>query len=196
MVKRKRAVEHLGGQRKKPGQDSTIGRTLGSLNVKESKSAREQAEPYRLATVRFPIDALSPIWSVGSNRPIDEGHKQRLVEVFKEHGLRRSDVSTRLLVACSRNDVETMKDAMGLADDISIPMEEGAKEPTWPYFKDWMQVVGERAELMAGNHRVEALKEILSRSEDGTGDDERWWLCDLYDKGLVFSHPPEIASRN
>lgn len=182
-MKRKRVVEQLGGQRK-------TARTSASLNVKESKSAREQAEAYRLATVRFPIDALSPIWSVGSNRPIDEGHKRRLVEVFKEHGLRRSDVSSRLLVACGRDDVEKMKEAMGLANDISVLVEEAGKESIWPYFKDWMQVVGKRAELMAGNHRVEALKEILSRSEDGAGNDERWWVCDLYDKGSVFSHAP------
>jgi hypothetical protein len=75
--------------------------------------------------------------------------------------------------------VEKMKDAMGLAnveDDVSLPVGEvQLKEPAWPYFKDWMQVVGKKAELMAGNHWVEVLKELLSRS--GDGDDERWWLC-------------------
>jgi hypothetical protein len=191
-MKRKTQVKQLDEKRKMLCQNGMIKRSSKPLDLKDSKSAREQAEPYRLATVKFPIDALSPIWSMGTNRPINETHKRTLGELFKHQGLRRSDISNRLLVACDREDVEKMKDAMGLAnveDDISLPVGEvQRKEPAWPYFKDWMQVVGKEAELMAGNHRVEALKELLSRSEDG--DDERWWLCDLYDKGLFFSHIP------
>lgn len=201
-MKRKPQAGQLDGERKKkPCRSDATTRAAKSSNVKDSKSAREQAEPYRLATVRFPIDALSAIWTVGTNRPIDEAHKRKLAELFKDHGLRRSDVSNRLLVACGREDFEKMRGAMGLAnvkDGPSAPMGEAEpKEQAWPYFKDWMQVVGKAAELMAGNHRMEALKELLSRSGNENGNDERWWLCDLYDKGLVFSHVlDEVGNRN
>ncbi len=44
---------------------------------------------------------------------------------------------------------------------------------------------------------MEALKELLSRSGNENGNDERWWLCDLYDKGLVFSHVlDKVDNRN
>jgi hypothetical protein len=39
-------------------------------------------------------------------------------------------------------------------------------------FKGWNIIIGEKAELMAGNHRVEALKEYLRRSK--SSENERW----------------------
>ncbi len=48
-------------------------------------------------------------------------------------------------------------------------------------FQDWPKVVGDKAELIAGNHRVEALNKYLQLI--GSGDEERWWVCDIYDKG-------------
>jgi hypothetical protein len=35
------------------------------------------------------------------------------------------------------------------------------KESKWPSFEEWNTIIGERAELMAGNYRVEAFKEHL-----------------------------------
>lgn len=198
-MKRKHQAQHTGGKWKKPHHDNAAKQSSKAFDLKHSKSVREQAEPYRLATVKFPIDALSAIWSVGANRPINESHKRRLGAIFREQGLRRSDINNRLRVACSKEDVEKMKDAMGPGNveaDALFPLEDvSTKEHAWPYFKDWMEVVGKEAELMAGNHRVEALKEMLSRS--GGGDDERWWLCDLYDKGSSLQPQPlRIAIRN
>jgi hypothetical protein len=182
-------------KRRKQCQDSTTAKhSVQALRLKDSKSVREEAAPYRLATVKFPIDALSPIWSVGTNRKINEPHKRKLCGLFKEQGLRRVDVSNRLRVACSKEDVEKMKNAMGLVDidsDGYLSLEgTQTKELPWPYFKNWMQVVGKKAELMAGNHRVEALKEML---KSGGEVDERWWLCDLYNKGK-YSKPQIINS--
>jgi hypothetical protein len=51
----------------------------------------------------------------------------------------------------------------------------------WVSFMDWMLVNGRPAELMAGNHRMEALKEHLKQLK--SADDERWWICDIYDQG-------------
>jgi hypothetical protein len=42
------------------------------------KSVREQAEPYRLSTAKFPLKALTPSWSIGSNRTVDMKHMQDL----------------------------------------------------------------------------------------------------------------------
>ena len=53
----------------------------------------------------------------------------------------------------------------------------------YPSFKGWDVIIGEKAELMAGNHRVEALKEYLRRSK--SSENERWWICDVYDKGII-----------
>ena len=50
-------------------------------------------------------------------------------------------------------------------------------------FEGWDIIIGEKAELMAGNHRVEALKEYIRRSK--SPENERWWICDVYDKGIV-----------
>ena len=42
----------------------------------------------------------------------------------------------------------------------------------WPFFDDWVAVTGAKAELIAGRHRVEALKENLQRRK--CTEDERW----------------------
>ncbi|PVH70941.1 hypothetical protein DL98DRAFT_660914 [Cadophora sp. DSE1049] len=47
-------------------------------NLKSVKPARELAKPYRVCTAKFPINALTPSWSVGSNRPVND--KQDYVE--------------------------------------------------------------------------------------------------------------------
>jgi hypothetical protein len=60
---------------------------------------------------------------------------------------------------------------------------------SWPAFDDWMVVNRSRAEVLAGQHRVEALKLYLRRiSSNHSGahafeKDQSWWICDIYDKG-------------
>jgi hypothetical protein len=55
----------------------------------------------------------------------------------------------------------------------------------WPSFLEWEYVNPETVELMAGHHRVEALrmylKECSKDAQDAKG--ESWWLCDVYDQG-------------
>ncbi|KAF2462508.1 uncharacterized protein BDR25DRAFT_320678, partial [Lindgomyces ingoldianus] len=64
------------------------------------------------------------------------------------------------------------------------------EEFEWPSFEDWDMVVGEKAELMAGNHRVEALKKRLRLL--GCGKEERWWICDIYNKDAL---PPHLRTK-
>ena len=50
-------------------------------------------------------------------------------------------------------------------------------------FKGWDIIVREKAELIAGNYRVEALKEYLRRSK--SSKNERWWIYNIYNKGII-----------
>jgi hypothetical protein len=154
--------------------------------LKEVDSIHDQARPYRLVTAKFPIDSLTPVWTVGANRPIDDAHKRRLCEIFKEQGVLRKDLGYRLRVACTKAQVQKMLDHINRgrahnADSGSVDSPGDKSE--YPSFEGWDIIIGEKAELMAGNHRVEALKEYLRRSK--SPENERWWICDVYDKGIV-----------
>lgn len=162
----------------------------GTVDLVKSKSLREQAEPYRLATAKFRIDALTSTWSLGSNRQIHESHVQSLCRIFDEQGLQREPVENHLLIACSKEEVQRMRGHLAQAEH-EISEREGISPswPSWPSFGDWISVNGNRAEIMAGQHRVEALKLYLRRmssSHPGAQafeKDQSWWICDIYDKG-------------
>jgi hypothetical protein len=154
--------------------------------LKEVDSIYDQARPYFLATAKFPIDSLTPVWTVGANRPIDDAHKRRLCEIFKEQGVLRKDLGYRLRVACTKAQVQKMLDHInrGRAHSADLgSVDTPRDESEYPSFEGWDIIIGEKAELMAGNHRVEALKEYLRRSK--SSENERWWICDVYDKGIV-----------
>ena len=66
-----------------------------------TESVIAQAKPYLLATAKFPIEALTPIWKVGRNRQIDTKHVQNLYRIFKEQNLQREVDENHLRIACS-----------------------------------------------------------------------------------------------
>lgn len=154
--------------------------------IREADSIYDQAAPYLLAIAKFPIDALTSEWSIGANRPIDPAHKRRLCQIFDEAGVLRRDRSHQLQVACSKAQVQQMLDH--LAEDgqaqVTATAAESAEDadPKWPSFEGWVSVVGVKAELIAGHHRIEAFKEHLRRR--GLSEEERWWVCSIYDKGF------------
>lgn len=158
---------------------SVIGSADSQSQPKDTESARDQAEPYRLTTAKFSIHSLTPTWSVGMNRPIDKNHAKALCRMFMENGIRRKKAPDRLIVVCKKEEVEKMLahaeggHCVGGADADS--------EEKWPSFYDWETVIGVKAELSAGNHRVEALKEYMEKEKLCEG--EGWWICDVYDKG-------------
>jgi len=144
-------------------------------------SIREQAEQYRLATAKFPVDALTPSWSIGSNRPIDTKHVQTLCQIFEVQRLQREPVENRLRIACSQAEVQRMMEHLEKTGEQ--PLETSSP---WPSFWDWMSINGRKAEIMAGQHRVEALKVFLQRRNqlhESLEENPEWWLCDIYDKG-------------
>ena len=155
--------------------------------IKEADSIYDQAAPYLLATAKFPIDALTSEWSIGVNRPIDEAHKRRLRQIFDEAGVLRRDTSHRLQIACSKAEVQQMLDHLEEEEQAQITASaaEGAEEgdSKWPSFEGWATVIRAKAELIAGHHRVEAFKEYLRLRR--LPEEERWWVCSIYDKGFI-----------
>ncbi|KAH7334195.1 hypothetical protein BKA66DRAFT_555351 [Pyrenochaeta sp. MPI-SDFR-AT-0127] len=178
-MKRKNS-NNLTGARKKP-----------RVHLNEADSVYDQAKPYRLVTAKFPIDALTPEWSIGTNRPINEPHKRRLLQIFKESGVLRRDAEHRLQVACTKAQVQQMLNYLeqeGSQTQSAVGVSQSARQADVEFlsFENWSSVVGGKAELMAGNHRVEALKEYLRYSQ--SSEAERWWVCDIYDRDELPSH--------
>ena len=164
---------------KRPGKRPRQTQTTPVVDLTDTKSVRERAEPYRLATAKFPIDALTPVWKVGSNRQIDKKHVQNLCRIFEEQHLQREPDENHLRVACSQAEVQRM---------INHLNPSGTLLPTYLPFDDWTAVNKTKVELMAGQHRVDALKLYLQRldgkSEDRSlGKVHSWWICDIYDIG-------------
>jgi hypothetical protein len=62
----------------------------------------------------------------------------------------------------------------------------GETSPSWPWYGDWAKVNRRPAELMAGQHRVAALRAFFrkkGRLHASSDPDPLWWVCDVYDRG-------------
>jgi hypothetical protein len=179
-MKRKQAAPSSSPETKKPKHHSS---------VKELLCPLKQSKPYLLGTVKFPINELTSTWTFGCNRPLNEAHVWKLLETFTKRGVDRCGAKHRLYVSCSKAHFDMMmahiekgKERENEADtDTSVEVEESAK--TWPFFEDWAAIVGQKAELLAGQHRVEAFKLMgcLEESESPVGD--QWWVCNVYNRG-------------
>ena len=55
-----------------------------------------------------------------------------------------------------------------------------------PSFKGWSSTTAGVAEVLAGNHRVGALKAYLKQQKLTDDDDERWWVCNIFDRGMCL----------
>ncbi|KAF1951134.1 hypothetical protein CC80DRAFT_509011 [Byssothecium circinans] len=117
-----------------------------------------QAANYLLATAKFPIDQLTADWAIGQNRPINKAHKKRIHQLYNEVGVLRRDSSHRLQVTCTKAQVDKMRN--WLAEN---PAAENIQDNV-PSFMDWAAAGCQPAELMAGNHRVQALQDFLEET--------------------------------
>lgn len=163
----RRPAKRARGSGHEPPEDLTHG-----------QSVRDRAEPYRLATAKFLVDDLNTTWAEGRNREPDKKQISALCAIFEGQQLQRESVENRLRVLCSRRDVERMLAHLG------EPVTEAS--PSWPWFGDWITVTGGRAELMAGQHRVAALKSFYQQKDrlhTASEPNPLWWLCDIYDCG-------------
>lgn len=153
-----------------------------AAQLRDVKSIEEQAEQYRLGTVKFPLNALTTTWKLGSNRRINGKHVHALYEKFKDEGLQRDVPINHLLVECGRDDFERMMDHLRVG---------GVSIPECPSFDEWMRVIGNQAEVMAGQHRMEALR--LSPDGAPAAGNQAWWTCRVYDTGKARREWPVSA---
>ena len=171
---------------KRPAQsDGSRGRVRKKIRstggaLSETTSLEERAEPFRLMTVRFPIDDLTAEWSTGRNRDINDKHAKQLCQLFKEHGLDRLGRAHRLRLLCCAQDVRLMCQRIGIDCTPNDP------DASLPSFKGWSSTTAGAAEVLAGNHRIGALKAYLKQQKLTDDDDERWWVCNIFDRGMCL----------
>ncbi|EXA30946.1 hypothetical protein FOVG_17723 [Fusarium oxysporum f. sp. pisi HDV247] len=146
----------------------------------EVDSLRKQAEPYRLAIAELPIHLLDSSWSRGSNRPLDRNHIAHLCRSFQNGGLARRAQEHYIQVSCSAAAVRNMIDAIPDADS-STTQDQHQRVLS---FRNWADLNGdEKPELMAGQHRIEALKDYVKQTASDPSD--LWWICEFYDKDTL-----------
>lgn len=154
----------------------------------ETDSIRQQAKPYRITTARIPINALTYTWSIGKNRRIDQQHVQKLYESFMRGELARQSEENYILVQCSAELVQrAMRETRAERG--------GDNNESWrlPMFDNWMDVNDEKPEVLAGQHRIEALRQYVRKSDGDVKD--LWWVCEFYDKGkLEYSFQASLVA--
>jgi hypothetical protein len=178
---RVRSEENSDGQSEGPEQTNSSG-VVGDkeLVLEDGKTPRERAGRYKLATAKLPISVLTFQWADSENRKIDRKHVERLCAVFEEEGgPARKAYENYLLVQCTKEEVDRMakhlpaKDG-SIDDDTSILFED---------FSHWSAVNSQKVEVIAGQHRVEALKKYLA-SKKGPAED-LWWICEIYNRSKL-----------
>ncbi|KID80877.1 hypothetical protein MGU_11700 [Metarhizium guizhouense ARSEF 977] len=146
-------------------------------SIREASSIRQRAERYRLATAKMPLDSLTCTWTRGKNRRLQQQQVSRLCDDFRELGLEREAEENFLLVQCSAAAVEQMLGFLGVGRLLKDG--ESARDRTWS-FHDWLVVnSGEEVEVMAGQHRMAALRQYATKTGSDTG--KLWWTCYIYD---------------
>ncbi|UPK91321.1 hypothetical protein LCI18_002256 [Fusarium solani-melongenae] len=148
----------------------------------EVDSVRRQAEPYRLATAQFPINLLTSSWSRGNNRPLDRNHVAHLCRSFRQGILARRAEENYIQVTCSAAAVDSIISTIAGTDRHPHHHHDLTKHPVLS-FKHWADVNDEKPELMAGQHRIEALRDYAKQT--GSGSDDLWWICEFYNKDTL-----------
>jgi hypothetical protein len=158
--------------------EASVQKSARQKQFQAGESTLEQAQSYRLATARMSINALTPVWSLGQNRPVSERHVQKLCTIFMQGGLNRTAPGNHLRVLSSKGDVMKMmahlngKGGSGRSTSVDEMMD----------FTDWSSVVGSRkVEVLAGQHRIRALEDYAKQTN--SDDSELWWPCEFYDEG-------------
>ncbi|KAK5994238.1 hypothetical protein PT974_07681 [Cladobotryum mycophilum] len=173
MKRRGRAGPGDHGTRKKQKIDdeANLGGTVG-----DALTPREEAKPYRLGIARLSLDSMDFTWERGKNRPLDEGHARKFCSAFGKGALLRQAEENYLVVTCSRAAAEKAfanVDPATAASDLPV--------------LDFVGLTGERARVLAGQHRMAGLKMHVEARK--LGHDELWWTCEVYDAKL----PPDLA---
>src|SRR5271167_3002006 len=151
------------------------------------------AEPFRIGTAKLPLDALTTVWRIGTNRPLENKQVQRLQRIYKQDGVAREVEEHHLVVACTRAEFErAVEDYCSKAqDDTPETLQPSIRSRSpqafpgikWPLLSSWLNVGNKPAELIAGQHRVKAFQEYLALQRLPALENESWWVCDFYDIG-------------
>lgn len=183
------------GHQQQPSSNSTKPPKPPPPSFTEVDSLRRQAEPYRLAIAEFPIDLLTSSWSRGSNRPLDRNHVAHLCRSFRHGNLARRAEENYIQVTCSAAAVDSIISTIA-ATDRHPHHHDLTKHHHVLSFRHWADVNDEKPELMAGQHRIEALRDYVKQT--GSGSDDLWWVCEFYDKGasLLSSHHHHRVEAN
>lgn len=164
-------------KRKRLHDDSSSSEPASDGRFRDGRSAREQAKPYLLAVAHIPLDALDTTWTTGTNRAVNPRHVQRLRERFRAVGLERRTPENRIIGLCSAADVQRLK-----TRDRLLEREEGQAPAGEVYdFVDWRELAEDKIEVLAGQHRMAALRQL------GGPAGEQWWCCELYDRARLPS---------
>ena len=170
-----------------------------------SSAAYTLAEQYRIGTARLPLSVLSNVWRVRQNRPLSTKQIQHLLQVYKKEGLLQEPEAHYLIVGCTRGEFQQ---AIAHVTTLASTSESSTAEPltltcsrtlparqTWPLLTTWSAVNnGSKVELIAGQHRVAAFKQLLLERRQGStvditvandDDDDAWWVCDFYDTSVA-----------
>ncbi|KAF5230268.1 hypothetical protein FAUST_9889 [Fusarium austroamericanum] len=177
-----------------PGEEEGAQRQIGSKPSKpkaplppftEIDSIRKQAEPYRLAIAHLPISALNCSWSHSANRELDPNHVNQLFQSFCHGQLDRQSPENYIQVSCH---AQTYKQVLqNLAN-------EGHPTSTAPdpilMLLNWGTVTNEQPEVLAGQHRIEALRKYAQHTDPG--QDSLTWVCEIYNKDTL---PVELDTK-
>ncbi|PNP44445.1 hypothetical protein TGAMA5MH_03791 [Trichoderma gamsii] len=91
--------------------------------------------------------------------------------------LARQSKENYILVQCS---ARAVKKALENAAAIQEAEEDYDGSLRLPVFSNWNEVNNEKPEVLAGQHRIEALREYVEQTDSDAGD--LWWICEFYDK--------------
>jgi hypothetical protein len=147
-------------------------------------SIREQAKPYLLATARVPVDVFKFNWSTGTNRAVDRKHVRTLCRIFSERKLQRESEQHYVRAICTKTEIARMVTTMDVQSPVAQSSNPSSDLKSWPLFNNWEALNQSKIELIAGQHRVEALKEYAQQLK--WHEDQLWWICDIYDKGTFL----------
>lgn len=142
------------------------------------QSVRQQAEAYELARVKLPLDAMTCQWEDGMNRAFVASHAAWLCSIFESTAVEREAEENYLLVQCSTHGVQRMLSILSNDEKSRLATD----KKTVVSFLQWLLVnPGISVEVLAGQHRIAALKEYARRRK--VCSENLWWTCIIYMKG-------------
>ena len=194
-------------------QDKSSGKDDGDA-LFNHQSVLQKAASFCFGTLNLQLDCVDPVWNpiYGPNRPINLKHVDDLLDGFQS-GIYRTEPQNHLYVACSagtwaqlRKHCEDPNTRLSNPDnpvnnDTHLPSKNERRsivealfspEPSTsvassPIIWDWKNNGPCRLELLAGQHRMEALRRFLKNKYGENASDQIaqhfWWTCMIYNQG-------------